>query len=111
MPTATKPIITHFLTVNNKKYAYELIPTSKETVQVICEAANINQEFLNEDIPELLNDLPNLILAEKEYKNTQSEVIRFRVSPEDKKLIEKKAVKEGYSSVSSFLRNLSLGNS
>jgi uncharacterized protein (DUF1778 family) len=99
----------HYITINNKKYTYELSPASKETSHVICEAANINQEFLNEDVPELLNDLANLILAEKDYSKTQSAVIRFRVSVNDKKLIEKNAAKKGYASVSSYLKDISLG--
>jgi len=97
------------ITVGNKKYIASLKKTSEETTEVVCEAANINQEFLNEDIPALLVDLPNLILDEKKHSDAQNEVIRFRVSTEDKKLIEKKALKEGYSSVSGFLRDLSLG--
>lgn len=80
-----------------------------KTTFVECDAANIGQEFLNEDIPELLNDLPNLIMAEKEYNNQQSEMIRFRVSVDDKKVIEKKAVQKGYPSVSGYLRDLALG--
>ena len=77
---------------------------------VICEAANISQDFLNEDVPALLQDLPNLIIAEKNYNNKQEEVIRFRISLEDKKLIEQKALKNGYTSVSGYLRDLALKN-
>jgi len=102
--------IKHYITINNKKYFYILKPAKKSTTLVECEAANINQEFLNEDIPELLNDLPDLILAEKKYKKQQSELIRFRVSPDDKKQIEKIAVNKGYTSVSGYLRDLALGN-
>ncbi len=101
--------IKHYITINNKKYFYTLEPTKKNTTFVECSAASVNQAFLNEDIPELLNDLPGLIIAEKKYKQ-QSELIRFRVSPEDKKNIEKKAVKKGYTSVSGYLRDLALGN-
>ncbi len=100
----------YFITINNKKYFYTLKPIDNEATFVECEAANIGQEFLNEDVLNLLIDLPNLILAEKEYKQAQSEMIRFRVSPEDKKTIEKKAIKEGYSSISGFLRDLALGS-
>lgn len=85
-------------------------PASKESTFIECEAANIAQEFLNEDVPALLIDLPNLIMAEKEYNKQQSEVIRFRVSQEVKRNIEKKAVQKGYPSISSYLRDLSLGN-
>jgi len=102
--------LTHFITLNNKKFLYTLEKASKRTTFVECEAANIAQEFLNEDIPNLLNNLPNLIIAEKKYNKQQSEVIRFRVTPEDKQLIEKKAIKKGYMNISSFLRDLALGN-
>jgi hypothetical protein len=105
-----KEPLKHFITINNKKYFYTLKHAGKNTTFVECEAANIGQEFLNEDIPDLLNDLPNLIMAEKKYKKQQSEMIRFRVSPDDKKVIEKKAVQKGYPSVSGYLRDLALGN-
>ena len=104
-----KTPIKHYITLNNKKYFYTLKNTTKSNTIVKCDAANISQEFLNEDVPALLNDLPDLILAEKEYKKQQSEIIRFRISTEDKKRIEKKAIKKGYTSVSSFLRDLALG--
>jgi hypothetical protein len=103
-----KLIIKHFITLNNKKYFYTLKKLDKDTSFVECKGSNIAQEFLNEDIPQLLNDLPRLILAEKDYHKQQSEIIRFRVSPKDKKQIEKQALKKGYSSVSSFLRDLAL---
>lgn len=104
-------IIKHYITINNKKYFYTIKTLNKKITFVKCEGANLAQEFLNEDIPSLLSDLPNLILAEKEYKHKQDQIIRFRVSPEDRKLIEKKASKKGYSSISSFLRDLALGSS
>lgn len=99
----------HFIVVNNKKYTYSLCPTSDEVTHVSCEAAKIDQEFLNEDVPELLNDLANLILAEKNYDKKQNAVIRFRVTMSDKKKIEKNAAKQGFSSVSSYLKAVSLG--
>ena len=102
--------LNHFITIGKKKYFYTIKPAGKNTTLFECQAANIKQEFPNEDIPELLNDLANLILAEKKYKNQQSEVIRFRVSPNDKKRIEKKAIQNGYTSISGYLRDLTLGN-
>jgi len=104
-----KTLLKHFITLNNKKYFYTLKPANEDTTFLVCEAANISQDFLNEDIPALLNDLPNLILAEKDHQKKQSEVIRFRVSQDMKKMIEKKAAQKGYSSISSYLRDLSLG--
>lgn len=104
-----KILIKHYVTVNNRKFFYTMKKVGKDSCFIECEAANIAQEFLNVDVPALLNDLPHLILAEKEYHKQQSEVIRFRVSPEDKKEIELKALKNGYHTISGFLRDLALG--
>jgi hypothetical protein len=99
----------YFVTVNNKKYFYTLRNVDKKSIFVQCDAANIGQEFLKEDVADLLIDLPNLILAEKEYKSGQGEIIRFRLEAEDKKAILLKAQKNGYKTVSAFLRHLALG--
>lgn len=107
----TKTFSQHYITIGNKKHEYILESISDSTTKLICEDANINQEFPNEDIPEILQDLANLIIAEKEYSKTQSETIRFRVTPEDKKQIELAAIKNGYQSISSFLRDISLTKS
>lgn len=73
-----------------------------------CEAAHIDQDFLAEDIAGLLIDLPNLIVAEKEHSAKQTDTMRFRVSLSDKRIIEKKAVVAGFSSVSDYLRHVAL---
>ena len=96
------------ITIQNKKYTYSLEPRKSKAVFVVCKDANIAQEFLAEDVPALLVDLPNLIIAEKEYGKKQSEVIRFRISPQDKSKIERKAVREGYESLSDYMRHLAL---
>lgn len=97
-----------YTSLNNKKYPYTLRPHSEQTTWVECEAAGISQDFLHEDIPALLMDLPYLIESEKEYKKNQENVIRFRISNEDKRVIKKKAAKLGYKSISSYLRDLAL---
>ncbi len=79
-----------------------------KTTHFECDAANISQPFLNEDIPSLLIDLPNLILSEKEYLEKQDEVIRFRVTAEDKKLIEENACKKGFKTISDYLREVAI---
>lgn len=96
------------ITVNNKKYNYSLEKKKDNSVFVECKDANIAQKFLTEDVGNLLIDLPNLIIAEKKYVKKQSEVIRFRVSSIDKNRIEKKAVQEGYNSLSDYMRDLAL---
>ena len=104
MKNATK----NSLIVNNKRYNYYLNIVDNQLTHVKCDAANLDQDFLNEDISALIVDLPNLILAEKKYAKKQNEIIRFRLTPEDKRKIECKAVKGGYKNVSSFLRDLAL---
>lgn len=99
----------YFILLNNRKYSYILRKIVKNRFFVECKDANIAQEFLGEDIPDLLIDLPKLILAEKEYNEGQADVVRFRLSAEDKKTILKKAYKKGYKTVSGFLRDLALG--
>ncbi len=100
--------IKSYITVNNKKYLYSLEKRKDNIIFVECPEAKIAQEFLAEDVPNLLIDLPNLIATEKEYKKNQSEIIRFRISQQDKKRVEQKAVKKGFTSVSGYLRDLAL---
>ncbi len=104
-----KKKLEYYIIVNNKKFSYSLKKISNTTSFVNCEAANIAQEFLNEDVPDLLRDLPNLILAEIKYKNNQEQVIRFRITVEDKKLIMKRAYENGYKTISGYLRDLAIG--
>ena len=102
--------ITSTITVQNKKYTYAIKPSDSEkgAIRFVCKAGNIDQDFLAEDIPALIIDLPNLIVAERKYQTSQSEVVRFRLSAEDKKKITKKAVASGFDSVSDYLRSLAL---
>jgi hypothetical protein len=94
-----------YITIGNKKHKYSLQKRKDGVIFVECKDANIAQDFLAEDVPSLLIDLPALIAAEKQYNKNQSEVVRFRVSAEDKHKIEQRAVKEGYSSVSKYIRD------
>jgi len=96
------------ITVNNRKYKYILEEKKCGIIFVECKDANIAQDFLAEDVASLLIDLPNLIIAEKSYNKKQSEVVRFRVSSVDKSRIERKAVKEGYESLSEYIRHVAL---
>ncbi len=97
--------IKNTISVNGKKYEYTLKENKKNNlVYVECDGAKIAQDFLKEDIANLILNLPNLILAEKEYSKKTSEVIQFRVTPKTKRDIEKKALKEGFDSVSSYIR-------
>jgi hypothetical protein len=98
------------ITVKNKMYPYTLEKKRAGVVHIVAKDACINQEFLSEDVSEIILDLPNLIIAEQEYRRKQSEVIRFRVSGADKTRIEKKALESGYDSISGYLRDRALGH-
>jgi len=97
------------ITVKNKVYPYTIDRTTSGTIHLVAKAARINQAFLPEDVSEIILDLPNLILAEQDYEQKQSDVIRFRVSGVDKARIEKKAIEHGYNSVSGYVRDRALG--
>jgi hypothetical protein len=99
------------ITVKNKVYPYTMRRGESGTIHLVVKAARIDQEFLPEDLSEIILDLPNLICAEQEYVQKQSDVIRFRVSGADKARIEKKAITQGYNSVSGYIRDLALGRS
>ncbi len=96
------------ITLKNKIYPYTLEKTSAGTIHIVSKDACLDQEFLSEDVSEIILDLPMLILAEQEYIRKQSDVIRFRVSGTDRARIEKKAIKKGYDSVSGYVRDLAL---
>jgi len=99
----------HSVTVNNKRCTYTITPIDRNMIHFECKEARISQEFLAEDIPNLLFDLPEIIVSVTEYHKKQNETIRFRVSAQDKKNIQKKAIKAGFSTISAFLRDLALG--
>jgi hypothetical protein len=96
------------VTVKNKRYPYTLEKKRGGVVRIVCKAAKIDQQFLAEDISELILDLPNLIISEQEHIHTHDVVIRFRVSEKDKRRIENKAIQGGYESTSEYLRDVSL---
>ena len=54
-----------YITVQNKKYPYALEKRKGGAVFIECKDANIAQEFLAEDVADLLMNLPNLIVAEE----------------------------------------------
>ncbi len=63
----------HYIDIKWVKYTYTITQNNDwETSKVECIWANISQNFLNEDIPALLNNLKNLILAEEKYKSSNN---------------------------------------
>jgi len=96
------------IAVNNKNYPFIMIEVDKETVHFECDGAGVNQKFHIEDIGGLFLALPTFVIEEQQYRAKNKQVLRFRVSQEEKKNIMKKALKKGYKTASAFLRAISL---
>lgn len=65
--------MTHFtLTVQDQIHMCELRLNLDTSVRIVCPGAGINQDFMAGDIPLLLADLPNLIIAEQTYCEEES---------------------------------------
>ena len=88
--------------IKNIQYFIETI--DNEISKIICKSAKIEQEFLNEDIVNLLKDLPNLISSESEYNEKKENILRFRVSRKEKVLLQDRAKKEWFKTLSSFIK-------
>jgi thermostable 8-oxoguanine DNA glycosylase len=99
----------HYIEIKWVKYNYTITPNADgESSKIICAWANISQNFLNEDIPALLNDLKNLIVAEERYKRNLTSTIRFRASKIEKETIKKNVKRYGYKNMSEFLKKIAI---
>lgn len=101
-------------TIDIKGSVYDYFLTSKKVEDekvfwVECPAAGVAQEFYPEDLAEFLEDLPQWIKEyEAEERRKRNVQILFRVQPQEKLEIEKRAKKQGYSNVSGYLRDRAL---
>ena len=99
----------YFIPVGTKKYPLTISFTGKidedngEIVHIFCEWAWLNQDYLKEDLPTLLEDIEELILSEQAENKDSNINIRIRSS--DKIKIEQNAQKHGYTSVSKFVKD------
>ncbi len=101
----------HFVSVRHRKIFYTLQKIDDARVQLKCPAAEISRVIMNKDLPDWLMNLPRHVLENKKKQEKEyPHMIRFRVSKEDKEVIEKTAFDEGYASVSDYLRSLTLGD-
>ncbi len=101
--------VRHVIVIGKKKYNYELQPARRFTLLVIRELG-LEEKIPNEKLPEILLKLPEIILSAKEEESSkQTEVMRFRVSPEEKAEIERLAYENGFDSVSAYIRATALG--
>ena len=95
----------HYIIVGNRKFEYIIKPQRSKTV-IVCNDINFEEKVANEEVPEVLVRLPKLIinmLAASAQK--QTEVLRFRVTPEEKQKIMQDAVESGYDNISSYIRD------
>jgi len=97
---------TIFFQFGKRKYPVALECRGK-TTRVFCEAINIDQDFLSEDVPALIADLPNIFAMKFEHRRSKVAQIQFRVSGAEKLQIEKKARQKGLSTIE-FLRRAAL---
>ena len=98
----------HYIIIGNRKYGYTLHP-SKRVTTLICRGAGINERFANDEIPRVLSQLPAMILQALKATETQSEVMRFRVTREEKEQIAYNAISNGYDNISAYIRSKLLG--
>jgi len=99
----------YYFLLANKKYPYELtLNKDKQTTHIVCEAARVNQDFSNEDVPALIEDLPNIVMAKASLMKQRDKIMKFRVNDQEKQAVEKKAREKGFDNVSEYLRRLAL---
>ncbi len=99
----------HYIIIGNRRHGYTLQPARNVTM-LICESANISARFPNSEIPNILAELPRIILEQygDGSSEPQTEVLRFRVSESEKEQIEHNAYEAGYEHVSAYLRDVAL---
>jgi len=99
----------HYIIIRNQRYGYTLHPMLKVT-RLVCRSANIEERFPNNEIPRILSELPSRINEHLSGVTNaqQTEVIRFRVSPQEREEIEDNAIDAGYDTLSAYLRDVSL---
>ncbi len=75
-------------------------------IHVFCEQANLDQDYMIQDLWWLLQIIPNLIQEQSKLK--KSDFIRFRLSSKEKEKIYKIAKAKWFSTLSSYLRNIAI---
>lgn len=99
---------TFYIPVGMKKYPLIIRDTGKTDpddgaiMHITCEVINLDQEYLKEDLPLLFMDIQEMIASELAQKADAHLHIRLKNS--EKQLIEEKAYKEGYRSISQFVK-------
>ncbi len=97
--------------VKNQNHPFSVSPKIVDGENLIfldCPAAGISQCFDAEDLLSILDDLPELIIDEQaRQRKVADQRVQFRVSEEEKVIIEKRAEKDG-KTVSEYVRGLAV---
>ncbi len=94
---------TQYFTLGRTRYEYSLEKINEEVIRFKCEKLGMDEEFLLEDIANLIMDLPNIANNLKTYEKGKV-TIRFRVTPTEKQRIIQTASHNGYRNTSDFVR-------
>ena len=103
---------TIYIEVGTKKYPLVISSCiDKEDIEdwfihVICEEAELDQEYLREDLHLLIEDLPDMIQHFQRKRKIAS--ITIRIEPDERMKIEKLAAKKWYNNISSYIRDKAL---
>ena len=103
-------MIKNSFVLGSKRYDYQLgkpfLKDKERCMRLSCPKLDIDQDFLVEDIPELILDLPNIAHNLKEHEK-QDGFLRVRIKISEKEIIEKKAIAQG-KTTSAYIRDLAL---
>jgi len=98
---------TQYFILGRTRYEYSLEKINNEIVRFKCEKLGMDEEFLFEDIAQLIMDLPNIATNLKNYEKNKV-TVKFRVTPTEKQKIIQSATSKGYKSTSDFVRERAL---
>ena len=103
---------TFFFQVGTRRHWYTLSPVTLDGEQLMyvrCPAARVDQEFLPQDVPELILSLPDAVARVEEASKDKAEVFRLRLSAAEKREIERRAAQGGFTSASEYVRAVAAG--
>ncbi|MDR0650682.1 MAG: hypothetical protein LBG59_04735 [Candidatus Peribacteria bacterium] len=99
---------TFYIPVGTKKYPLivsetgRVEPNDGEIVHIRCDILNLNQEYIKTDLPLFFMDIAEMI--EQELKQKARATLHIRLKANEKLLIEKQAQKQGYTSLTDFVK-------
>lgn len=96
-----------YFVLGRTRYEYTLEKISDEVIHFTCEKLGMDEEFLQEDVANLIMDLPNIANNLKNYEKNKV-TVKFRVTPVEKQRILENATQKGYKNTSDFVRELAL---